>query len=222
MDRATFIARLEQIKTAVLKLDAKIYSWEIGEPASMETVRTIEEKYQIKLPADFVEMVTRVAGMVDITWGIDENELFWKQYPQFQNIVTGALQWNIEHYLSEKEYEGYRYYTTHWEDMRGLLDFADVPNGDMLLFNLAYPEAKKPVVYLNHDGEYSFPVQLAESFGDYVESLLQIGLVGSEIWSLEKFIQPEPEEIDGKPCDPGAIDPACAYALAWRKVIGLL
>ena len=31
--------------------------------------------------------------------------------------------------------------------MRGLLDFAEVPNGDMLLFNLAYSKEKKPVVY---------------------------------------------------------------------------
>ena len=92
----------------------------------------------------------------------------------------------------------------------------------MILFNLAHPGEKKPVVYLNHDGLYSYPVQLAESFGDYVESLLQIGLVGNEIWQLEKFIQPEPEEKEGEPCVPGAIDPECTYALAWRELIGLL
>ncbi len=222
MDRTTLITRLERIKTAVSKLDAEIFSWEIGEPASMETVYAIEEKYRLKLPADFARMVTEVAGKVNIVWDLYKNQSFWKQYPQFEGISSGELQWDIEHYLSEKEYQGYQYYTTHWEDMRGLLDFAEVSNGDKLLFNLACPGEKKPVVYLNHDGEYTYPVRLAESFEDYVESLLQIGLVGSEIWQLEKFIQPEPEEKDGKPCEPGAIDPACDYALAWRKAIGLL
>lgn len=221
MDRATFITKLDQIKVVASKLDAKIYSWEIGEPASVEIICAIEKKYKIKLPTDFVEMITKVAGKVNIEWGFDDDN-FWKQYPQFQSINGGTLQWDIEHYLSEKEYQGYLYYTSHWEDMRGLLDFAEVSNGDMILFNLANAGEKKPVVYLNHDGLYSYPVQLAECFGDYVESLLQIGLVGNEIWQLEKFIQPEPEEKNGKPCIAGAIDPECNYALAWRKLIGLL
>lgn len=222
MDRATFIARLDQIKAVVSKLDAKIYSWEIGEPASVEIVCAIEKKYKIKLPTDFVEMITKVAGKVNIIWSVHENKSFRKQHPQFRELSSGVLRWDIEHYLSEKEYQGYLYYTSHWENMRGLLDFAEVPNGDMILFNLANAGEKKPVVYLNHDGLYSYPVQLAECFGDYVESLLQIGLVGNEIWQLEKFIQPEPEEKDGKPCVAGAIDPECNYALAWRKLIGLL
>ena len=222
MDRTTFIARLDQIKAAVSKLDAKIYSWEVGEPASIEIVCAIEEKYKIKLPTDFVEIITKVAGKVNIIWSVHENKSFRKQHPQFRELSGGVLQWDIEHYLSEKEYQGYQYYTTHWENMRGLLDFAEVPNGDMILFNLAHPGEKKPVVYLNHDGLYSYPVRLAESFGDYVESLLQIGLVGNEIWQLEKFIQPEPEEKEGEPCVPGAIDPECTYALAWRGLIGLL
>ena len=221
MDRPTFIAQLEQIKSSVLALGAKIYNWEIGEPASMETVCRIEEIYRIKLPSDFVKMVTEVAGRVNIAWSIYENKLFREQYPQFQNIIGGALQWDIEHYLNEKEYQSYQYYTTHWKDMQGFLDFAEVPNGDTLLFNLAYFGDKKPVVYLNHDGEYTYPVRLAESFQEYVERLLKIGLVGSEIWQLEKFIQPEPEEKDGKPCEAGAIDPECAHALKWRKVLNL-
>jgi len=220
MDRITFTAQLEQIKKSVLTLGAKLYDWEIGEPVSMETIQEIEKKYQVKLPADFVDIVTQIAGMVNICWSF-ENYPSWEKHSQFQSISSGTLQWDIEHYLSEKAYQGYQYYTTHFEDMRGLLDFAEVANGDMLFFNLAQSGEKKPVVYLNHDGLYSYPVQLAESFGEYVESLLKIGLVGSEIWQLEKFIQPEPEERDGKPCEPGAIDPECEYALKWRKVLNL-
>ncbi len=221
MDRSTFLTRLEQIKAAVIKLDGKIYGWEIGEPASMETVRAVEEKYKLTLPADFVAAVSQIAGRVNITWSIYESKSFWQQYPNLQSISSGALTWDIEQYLSEKAYHGYQYYTTHWENMRGLLDFAEVPNGDMLLFNLAHPGSKKPVVYLNHDGLYTYPVQLAESFEAYLESLLQIGLVGGEIWQLEKFIQPEPEELGGKPSAPGVIDPECPFALAWRTAAGL-
>ena len=142
MDRTTFIARLDQIKAAVSKLDAKIYSWEVGEPASIEIVCVIEEKYKIKLPTDFVEIITKVAGKVNIIWSVHENKLFRKQHSQFRELSSGVLQWDIEHYLSEKEYQGYQYYTTHWENMRGLLDFAEVPNGDMILFNLAHPGEK--------------------------------------------------------------------------------
>ena len=221
VDRQTFITRLEQIKNSVLALGAKICSWEIDEPSSMETVCKIEKIYRIKLPSDFVKMVTEVAGRVNIAWSIYENKSFREQYPQFQNIISGALQWDIEHYLKGKEYQSYQYYTTHWEDMRGFLDFAEIPNGDMLLFNLVYPGDKKPVVYLNHDGEYAYPVRLAESFQEYVERLLKIGLVGSEIWQLEKFIRPELEEKDGKPCEPGTIDPECAYALKWKEILDL-
>lgn len=221
MDRATFITRLEHVKNAVQILEGKICCWEIGEPAPIKTVHEIEEKYQLKLPADFVEAVTQIAGKVEIAWSIWEVGLR-KSYPKFSDISSGTLQWDIQHYLEEKTYLGYLCYTTNWQDLHGLLDFADVPNGDMIFLNLAHPGKNKPVVYLNHDGEYTHPVQLAESFEDYVERLLKIGLVGSEIWQLEKFIQPMPEEKNGKPSVPGVIDPECAYALEWRKLMGLL
>ena len=65
--------------------------------------------------------------------------------------------------------------------MRGLLDFAEVPNGDMLLFNLAYSKEKSPWSILITMVEYIYSVQLAENFKNYVANLLQIGLVGNEI-----------------------------------------
>jgi len=222
VDRTTLMTRLERIKTAVSKLDAEIFSWEIGEPASMETVRAIEEKYRLKLPADFVETVTQAAGRVDIAWSIAANKAFRARHPEFQGIFSGALCWDIEQYLSEEEYEGWQFYTSNWKDLRGTLDFAEVPNGDLILFRMAARGEKKPVIYMNHDGLYTYPVQLAKSFEDYLEALLQIGLVGSEIMQLEKFIQPRPVEKSGGPSKRGAIDPACDYALAWRKEVGLL
>ena len=74
MDRSGFIRRLEGIRDAVQRVGGRILCFEIGEPASMETVRRIEEMYQIQLPADFAEMATQVAGTVDVRWSIYDVE----------------------------------------------------------------------------------------------------------------------------------------------------
>ncbi|MCI8422222.1 MAG: SMI1/KNR4 family protein [Lawsonibacter sp.] len=220
MERDIFLSRLEKIREAVQAMGGEVYRWEVGPPAPMETVRRIEEEYQRKLPADFVAMATQVAGAVDLRWSIHKIEV---KYPQFRDIFSGELEWNVDRYLEEKELAFYQFCQSTKErpQLRGKLQLHEVPNGDIHLFDLDAPREKKPIVYLNHDGEYYYPVQLAENFSDYVESLLQIGLVGSEIWQLKKFIQPEPVEEDEMPPGPSAIDPACPYALAWRKVMGL-
>lgn len=222
MDRTTFLARLDEIKEKVLGLGAKIYSWEIGEPVSIETVRKIEEMYQIQLPTDFVEMVTQAAGSVDIRWSSYGVEGIPKQ---FDDISSGALYWDVRMYLEEEQLQYYQDFQSSPEDLpdfQGKLQLADVPNGDMVLFDLACPGGKKPIVYINHDGLFCWPVQLAESFESYVESLLRIGLVGNEIWQLEKFLQPQPEECADEPPEPCVIDPECPYAMEWRKMIGLM
>ncbi len=219
MNRTTFLSRLERVRARVTALGGEIRRWEIGEPVSMETVRKIEEKYQISLPTDFAEMVTEAAGRVDISWGLRG---IGERYPEFRDIFSGELNWDIDRYLDEKEYRSYQDFqdSTDLPDFHGKLTLFWVPNGDVQLFDLAYPGEKKPVVYINHDGEYGVPVRLAYSFEEYVDSLLKIGLVGSEIWQLQKFIQPELD--DYIPSAQGALDPECPYALAWREVLGLL
>ena len=221
MDRSGFIRRLEGIRDAVQRVGGRILCFEIGEPASMETVRRIEEMYQIQLPADFAEMATQVAGTVDVRWSIYDVEGIPKQ---FSDISSGALYWDIQMYLDQEQLESYQDFQNSPEDLpdfQGKLQLLEVPNGDMVLFDLVRPGERKPIVYINHDGLFSWPVQLAESFGDYVESLLSIGLAGNEIWQLEKFLQPEPEECADEPPEPCVIDPGCPYALAWRKMMGL-
>ena len=79
------------------------------------------------------------------------------------------------------------------------------------MFDTAPAGNQKPIVYYSHDADYEGLPQVAGCFENYVNSLLKLGLVGDDFYSLEPFLNMET----------GGIDPEHPNALAWRKLLGL-
>lgn len=215
MDRNTFIEKVLKVKESILNVGGEIYSFDIGEPVSQELIRELESLYCLKFPVDFVDMCTLVAGRVDISWSLYHDKgralnrrlsFSQKAYP----IFGGELRWNIEAYFSEYKQKIHGNPCNNPE-LVGKLHLFDVPNGAMVMFDISNPSVEKPVVYLGHDDCTEGPQQLAPSFKDYVFSLLDIGLVGSEMEQMGYFINQTR----------GGIDLDLPATQEWRKTIGL-
>ena len=91
------------------------------------------------------------------------------------------------------------------------LGFMNVPNGDVIAFDLGDPKDDKRVVYLSHDDGEGHGYLLGESFSDYFSKLLLIGACGNEDWQLLPFTI---DNISG-------INPNCDNAKIYREAIGL-
>ncbi|MCI9243074.1 MAG: SMI1/KNR4 family protein [Lawsonibacter sp.] len=211
IDRANFLEMLNEIRRCVLAANGEIFEFEIGEPASMELVDEIERRYGVPFPADFVYFLTAVAGKVDISWGIYTDDWFKKgQQLPFNCPENGRLYWNAEQYLDSEIY----WFTQNPRNLPFLeqkILLSQVGNGDLILFDTAPAGNQKPIVYYSHDADYEGLPQVAGCFENYVNSLLKLGLVGDDFYSLEPFLNMET----------GGIDPEQPNALAWRKLLGL-
>lgn len=211
IDRANFLEMLNEIRRCVLAANGEIFEFEIGEPASMELIDKIERRYGVPFPADFVYFLTAVAGKVDISWGIYTDDWFKKgQQLPFNCPDNGRLYWNAEQYLDSEIY----WFTQNPRNLPFLeqkILLSQVGNGDLILFDTAPAGNQKPIVYYSHDADYEGLPQAAGCFENYVDSLLKLGLVGDDFYSLEPFLNMET----------GGIDPEHPNALAWRKLLGL-
>ncbi len=215
MDRESFIENATKIKDAILKIGGSVTAFEIGEPTTGQQINHIQNLYQTDLPEDFIDFCTSVSGAVNISWSlfnskgreINEGLHFVKKLCP---IYSGAMNWNIESYLSETERNIYSN-PCNDPELIGKLHLFDVPNGDMVMFDLSVKGSQKPVVYLKHDEICVPPLQLAPNFELYIKNLLAVGLVGSEWDQIAYFIDQE------KQC----IDPTLPSAQEWRQAIGL-
>ena len=212
MNRDNFLEALNIIKERVLAENGEIFNFEIGEPVSRELIDEIERKYGVPFPADFVRFLTTIAGKVDISWGIYTDDWFKRgQQLPFNCPDNGRLYWDAEQYF-RGEIEWYTQNPRNLPFLHQKLLLSQVGNGDLILFDLAPAESKKPIVYCSHDADYEGLPQVAACFENYVESLLKLGLVGDDFYNLEPFLNFET----------GSIDAEQPNAVAWRKLFGLM
>ena len=93
--------------------------------------------------------------------------------------------------------------------LSGTVSLCEVPCGDEIRMNLAAPTNDKPIFYLSHSDPDNSLIQLAPSFDEYVQQLLGIALVGSEIEQQRSFIT---ESCNGLDCK-------CKNALLWTDFL---
>lgn len=212
MDKNYFIDSLKKIRKQIIDANGTFGNFEIGEPASQELINQIENKYGIQLPSDFVRFVTTVSGKVNISWYNFTDE-WWERSKHLVHSKpdSGRLYWDVNEFLCDRVY----YYfenPRNFADLKQKLYLSEIPNGDIILFDLRHIGSYKPIVYLSHDESYDTLPQLAPSFENYVDNLLKIGLAGIDLYGLEPYLN------DQK----GGIDPDGEAALEWRKFMGLI
>ena len=91
------------------------------------------------------------------------------------------------------------------------LGFMQVPNGDIIAFDVKKRETNPPVVYLSHDDGEGHGYILGKDFNTFFEQLLLVGACGNEDWQMLPFC------LDAE----SGIVSDCENAKEYRKIIGL-
>ena len=91
------------------------------------------------------------------------------------------------------------------------LGFMNVPNGDVIAFDMKESEINPSVVYLSHDDGEGHGYILGKDFNTYLEQLLLVGACGNEDWQMLPFC------LDAQ----SGIVSDCEIAKEYRKLIGL-
>ena len=91
------------------------------------------------------------------------------------------------------------------------LGFMNVPNGDVIAFDMKESEINPSVVYLSHDDGEGHGYMLGKDFNTYLEQLLLVGACGNEDWQMLPFCLDAQSEIVSD----------CENAKEYRKLIGL-
>lgn len=91
------------------------------------------------------------------------------------------------------------------------LGFMNVPNGDVIAFDMKESEINPSVVYLSHDDGEGHGYILGKDFNTYLEQLLLVGACGNEDWQMLPFC------LDAQ----SGIVSDCENAKEYRKLIGL-
>jgi len=225
MDRDNFLEKIAEIKGAIQNVGGVMRCEHISAPADIKEIEAIERVYQVSLPEDFVGYLTTVAAEINIQWSFDRDTKLAviKSLPtfltRFNAIYSGSLVWSVKYLLANVNYfkrfnpDGIvlRANNTVTNDnaLNGTVAICEVPCGDEIRMNLAAPTSDKPIFYLNHSDTDNSLIQLAPSFNDYVQQLLGIALVGSEIEQQRSFITEGQKGLD---CN-------CKNALLWADFL---
>jgi hypothetical protein len=164
----TTLAKMKQLRTDTC--------FDIALPATKEEVKQMEEQLGYPLPNAYKECLLSYSKQVEVGWYLCDGVELPKQ---FDEIFSGALGWGewLEDLteLSEMVEE---------EELKGMLAFYSVPNGDLICFDMKKPE--HPIYYWGHEGEGL--TYLAPDFITFLSRLTDLYLVGPEMWQFESFI----------------------------------
>ncbi|CAH2213863.1 SMI1/KNR4 family protein [Tepidibacter aestuarii] len=160
--------RWEKTLEAVQSLNGDIRKFKICKPASQNEVEEVEKKLGFKLPISFRKVLLEFSSSVNFEWYLPDNI----ELPQeLREIFSGDCSWNIN-LICELEKTRKDWITQCFPDINddydkiwhNKLGFMNVPNGDMIAFDLKeYPE-RTPIVYLSHDDGEGHGYILGEDF----------------------------------------------------------
>lgn len=75
------------------------------------------------------------------------------------------------------------------------MGFMNVPNGDVIAFDMKESEINPSVVYLSHDDGEGHGYILGKDFNTYLEQLLLVGACGNEDWQMLPFAWMRNQEL---------------------------
>jgi hypothetical protein len=187
---------------------------EIAPPASWERVATLTGEHGIRLPDDFVEVLTGYSSCVTFHWSLDDGtgEDYVIRPPQpYQACTSGGGDWelwNIDTLLLWNQRQPLilrRLEQIEAEDVQnGLIDpkdpperiwhnktfFIHTPNGDYIAFDVNRGTENCPVVYLDHEWGNFNGARLGLTFVDFMTRWSNLGCPGVESWRMKPFYDP--------------------------------
>ena len=205
---------LEKIET----LGGNIDPLTIGEPATEEEIKAVEEQLGYILPSYFREVLLENTAHLDFYWDInditDEGDISLPD--KLVEIFRGQLLFGLDLLLDYEDdrkgwvKEVYPDYNNEYDRVwHNKMSFHQVGNGDYIAIELELENYGK-VVYLSHDGSENHGLYIASNFKEFLMNYAAIGCIGGEDWQWEPFY------TKGK-----GIDPTSENAQAWYKVLGI-
>ena len=203
---------LEKIET----LGGNIDPLTIGEPATEEEIKAVEEQLGYILPSYFREVLLENTAHLDFYWDInditDEGDISLPD--KLVEIFRGQLLFGLDLLLDYEDdrkgwvKEVYPDYNNEYDRVwHNKMSFHQVGNGDYIAIELELENYGK-VVYLSHDGSENHGLYIASNFKEFLMNYAAIGCIGGEDWQWEPFY------TKGK-----GIDPTSENAQAWYKVL---
>ena len=187
----------------------------VEEPASIAEVESIENIIERKLPLQIRDFFLQYSKKCEFSaWLPDGFELpseldeifsanFLISLEEFADAEKARNGW-VENCFTNEEDE----YDAVWYNKLG---FMNVPNGDVIAFDIKESEINPSVVYLSHDDGEGHGYILGKDFNTYLEQLLLVGACGNEDWQMLPFC------LDAQ----SGIVSDCENAKEYRKLIGL-
>ncbi|MBP89732.1 MAG: SMI1/KNR4 family protein [Planctomycetaceae bacterium] len=162
-----------------------------GPPATSKEIEAIEKEVGSKLPKSLRLIITSYSGEVQVSWQLPDEA----QRPEtFREIFSGGISWSLKRIKeAENERRGWQKnvfadpkdeYDAVWHNKLG---FMQVPNGDVIAFDLKGGD-DPPVVYLSHEDGECHGYRLGDNFIDFVDRWTRIGCPGPEDWQMSPFL----------------------------------
>lgn len=211
---AEWVRRWQASLDACQRLGGETLEFIVAPPAREAAVAQLEAEIGRALPTSFRKVLTEFSEHLQVVWFLPDN----KQLPQeLREIFSGDCCWGLSQ--MREVAESYRLwletnffnledpYERVWHNK---LAFAQVPNGDLLAFDLNFvPDP--PVVYLSHDDGDGHGYRLGDNFIDFIDRWSLLGCPGNEDWQMMPFL----------PNATGGLDPYGENARKWREWFGL-
>jgi len=177
---------------------AKKRQWDIVDElvikpvVSKEEVDNIINNLKIKLPTDFIDVITNYSSGVNFSFQIKGAEPE-REYMQLFSVGYEGL-WSFEDLGNLKEeYDGWVEscftdpsddYNKVWYNKTPIIRVA---TGDLIAFDTSVIGNEFPVVFLSHDGSAFHGKRLGHNFIDFITRWSNVGCFGPEDWQLGPF-----------------------------------
>ena len=207
-----WVDRMETTRDVCLRRGGTVEGLTVDGPASAGEVAAFEERNGLRLPDPFRDALLEFSAGLTFGWSFDDGDERPPYVPEW-----GLCEWSLD---------GTEVYTrAAFADLLGFepddpegaeaccgtgeakVHVVLVPNGDMVVLDVAADGESAPVLYVSHEGEPA--LVLAPDFAAFMDRWTRLGCVGPESWELEPFLSPDGLAPDGE------------AGLAWRRWCGL-
>lgn len=144
----------------------------MDEKATEKEILEYEEKLRTPLPKSLREFFLNFTKNLTVSVGDGYNPLIKISIDNLYRCLTTA---------DDPDY-------LYGDSLANVLPFIDVPNGDVLAFDLSDSNEDKKVVYISHGDADYFGVLISRNFDEYMTNLLDIGMLQTEIWEMKGFL----------------------------------
>lgn len=177
---------------------AKKRNWDVIDDLVIHPAVTKKEvdkaidDWKIKLPADFIDVVTNYSSGVHFSFQIEGEET----EGQYREIFSAGYEgiWSFEDLGNLKEQcdewtkncfsDPSNEYDKVWYNKTPIIRVA---TGDLIAFDTSEGIDEFPVVFLSHDDSSLHGKRLGKNFVDFITRWSNIGCFGPEDWQFEPF-----------------------------------